>query len=85
MRILRSCSSAAEQLTLNQRVTGSNPVRDTRGGKLLKKVIIWGGIAFIVFFAAFRPDAAGEAVRFLGNTAVDIFQGVGDFFGSLVD
>lgn len=57
----------------------------SKGGSLLKKWIVWGMIAFLVFFVAFRPSAAGEAVRFLGNTAVDIFQGVGNFFGSIVD
>jgi len=51
---------------------------------MLKKVLIWGGIAFVVFFIAFRPGAAGEAVRVLGNVAGDIFRGVSDFFGSLV-
>ena len=50
----------------------------------LKKVVIWGGIAFIVFFVAFKPGVAAEFVGTLGSTAVDIFQGVGDFFGSLV-
>jgi hypothetical protein len=52
--------------------------------EMLRKVLIWGGIAFVVFFIAFRPGAAGDAVKALGNVAADIFQGVGDFFGSLV-
>lgn len=51
---------------------------------MLKKVIIWGGIAFIVFFVAFRPGAAAGVLRTLGEAASDIFQGVGEFFGSLV-
>lgn len=52
---------------------------------MLKKWITWGGIAFIVFFVAFRPGAAAEAIAVLGNIAVEIFRGVGEFFGSLVN
>lgn len=52
--------------------------------EMLKKVITWGGIAFIVFFAAFRPRAAGDVVKQLGTVATDIFRGVGEFFGSLI-
>lgn len=50
----------------------------------LKKIIAWGGIAFLIFFIAFRPGAAGEAVATLGAVAVDILTGVGDFFNGLV-
>jgi hypothetical protein len=52
---------------------------------MLKKVLIWGGIAFVVFFIAFRPGAAGDVVHTLGSVAVDIFAGVGRFFSSLVE
>lgn len=52
---------------------------------MLKKVIVWGGIAFLVFFVAFRPGAAADAVGMLGQTAIDIFTAVGEFFASLVD
>lgn len=51
---------------------------------MLKKWLVWAGIAFIVFFVAFRPGAAGEVVSNLGHTATDILIGVGDFFDSLV-
>jgi hypothetical protein len=51
---------------------------------MLKKLLVWGGIAFVVFFVAFRPGAAKDVVVGLGNTVVDIFTGVGSFFGSLV-
>jgi len=51
---------------------------------MLKKILVWGGVAFVVFFVAFRPGAAADVVKTLGSTAVDIFQGVGDFFSSLV-
>lgn len=52
--------------------------------EMLKKVITWGGIAFIVFFAAFRPGAAGDIVKQLSTVATDIFRGVGEFFGGLI-
>lgn len=53
--------------------------------EMLKKVLVWGGIAFIVFFVAFRPGAAFDVVRMLGDTAATIFQGVGEFFNGLVN
>lgn len=52
---------------------------------MLKKILVWGAIAFVVFFIAFRPSAAGEVVATIGNAAVDIFTGVGEFFSSLVE
>lgn len=52
---------------------------------MLKKVLVWGAMAFVVFFVAFRPGAAADVINTLGETAVDIFEGVGGFFGSLVD
>lgn len=51
---------------------------------MLKKVLTWGGIAFLIFFVAFKPGSAAEVVKTLGNTAVDILSGMGDFFASLV-
>lgn len=52
--------------------------------EMLKKIIFWGGIAFAVFFVAFRPGAAADVIGTLGSIASDIFRGVGEFFGSLV-
>ena len=51
---------------------------------MIKKILVWGGIAFVVFFVAFKPGAAGDTVRSLGEVATEIFRGVGNFFGSLV-
>lgn len=51
---------------------------------MLKKFITWSGIAFVVFFVAFRPNAARDVVATLGGTAIDILTAVGDFFSSLV-
>ncbi len=52
---------------------------------MLKKILIWGAIAFVVFFVAFRPGPAGDVVSTLGSVCVDLFHGIGDFFGSLVE
>lgn len=51
---------------------------------MLKKWFVWGMIAFVVFFVAFKPSSAAGAVKTLGQAAIDIFEGVGGFFSSLV-
>lgn len=51
---------------------------------MLRKVLVWGAIAFVIFFVAFRPSAAADVIRTLGEVTGDIFEGVGDFFGGLV-
>ena len=51
---------------------------------MTKKVMVWGAIAFTIFFVAFRPGAAADVVATLGQAAVDILEGIGDFFRSLV-
>ncbi|MEV4759011.1 hypothetical protein AB0J86_28490 [Micromonospora sp. NPDC049559] len=51
---------------------------------MVKKVLTWGGIAFLIFFIAFRPNSAADVFKSLGGGIVDIAQGFGDFFTSLV-
>jgi len=51
---------------------------------MVKKVLTWGGIAFLVFFVAFRPDSAADVAKTLGGGIMDIAQGFGDFFTNLV-
>jgi hypothetical protein len=51
---------------------------------MVKKVLTWGGVAFLIFFIAYRPQAAAQVFRSLGGGIVDIAQGIGDFFSSLV-
>jgi len=51
---------------------------------MVKKILTWGAVAFMIFFIAFRPDAAANVVKSLGGTVMDIAQGMGDFFSSLV-
>lgn len=51
---------------------------------MVKKVLTWGGLAFLLFFIAFRPDSAAEVFKSLGGGLTDVAQGLGDFFTSLV-
>jgi hypothetical protein len=52
--------------------------------EMVKKVLTWGGIAFFIFFVAYRPQSAAQVFRSIGGGIVDIAQGFGDFFSSLV-
>jgi hypothetical protein len=51
---------------------------------MVKKILTWGGIAFLVFFIAFRPDNAANVFKSIGNGIMDLASGFGDFFTSLV-
>ncbi|MBB5870480.1 hypothetical protein F4553_003859 [Allocatelliglobosispora scoriae] len=51
---------------------------------MVKKILVWGSVAFLIFFVAFRPDSAANVVKSLGSTVMDVAQGFGDFFSSLV-
>ena len=51
---------------------------------MLKKVLTWGGISFLIFFIAFKPSAAMGVVKALWDTLIDIGDNVGKFFNSLV-
>lgn len=51
---------------------------------MVKKILTWGGIAFLVFFIAFRPDEAADVFKSIGGGITDIAQGFGDFFAALV-
>lgn len=50
----------------------------------VKKTLSWAGIAFLVFFIAFRPAEAADVVKTLGDTLIDVGNGIGDFFSALV-
>jgi hypothetical protein len=56
---------------------------EQEGSFMLKKILVWGGIAFVVFFIAFRPGAAGQVVSDLGDVFVAVFGGIGKFFSGL--
>lgn len=50
---------------------------------MVKKILIWGGVAFLIFFIAFRPDSAANTVKALGGAVADIARGGWDFLGYL--
>ncbi|GAA2521092.1 hypothetical protein [Pilimelia columellifera] len=51
---------------------------------MVKKVLTWGGLAFLLFFVAFRPESAAEVFKSIGAAIGDIAQGLGEFFTNLV-
>jgi hypothetical protein len=51
---------------------------------MVKKVLTWMGIAFLIFFIAFRPSSAAEVFKSIGAGLMDIATGFGDFFTNLV-
>ncbi|MFB9237176.1 MULTISPECIES: hypothetical protein [Plantactinospora] len=51
---------------------------------MVKKVLTWLGVAFLIFFVAFRPNSAADVFKSLGGGLVDIASGFGEFFSNLV-
>jgi hypothetical protein len=51
---------------------------------MIKKVFTYGGLAFLVFFLAYRPAAAADVLKSLGGTLQEMAQGFGDFISNLV-
>lgn len=52
---------------------------------MTKKIITWGGIAFLLFFIAFRPESVLDVLEGVGHTVEDIVHGFADFFIGLVE
>ena len=50
---------------------------------MVKKILKWGGLAFLVFFVAYRPHSAADIVSNVGNGLLHIANGVGEFFASV--
>lgn len=50
----------------------------------MKKILTWGGLAFLIFFIAYRPGEAGNVVGTLGDTLYDIASGFGDFVSNVL-
>ncbi|MFE9693060.1 hypothetical protein [Micromonospora sp. NPDC005806] len=46
---------------------------------VIKKILAWGFLAFLIYFMAFRPDGAAQMFKGLGAGLMAIFQGLGDF------
>jgi hypothetical protein len=51
---------------------------------MIKKVLTWLGIGFLIFFIAFNPNSAAAVFDSLGSTVADIARGFGTFFTNLV-
>ncbi len=51
---------------------------------MVKKILTWGSIAFLVFFVAYRPQSAAQVFKSIGGGLMDILTGFGDFFSNLV-
>ena len=49
-----------------------------------KKLLKWGGLAFLVFFVAYRPQNAANLFTTLGNGLMHMADGFGQFFSSIV-
>lgn len=52
--------------------------------KMVKKVLTWGGGAFLVFFVAYRPGPASNVAKTIGGAIWGLWNGFGTFFSSLV-
>ncbi|HEX6077619.1 MAG TPA: hypothetical protein VFZ32_20470 [Micromonosporaceae bacterium] len=50
----------------------------------MKKLMTWGGIAFLIFFVSQRPDAAGDGVQAIVEMVISVATGFADFAGNLV-
>jgi hypothetical protein len=50
----------------------------------MKKLMTWGGIAFLIFFVSQRPGAAGDGVQAIVSMVFSVAEGFADFAGNLV-
>jgi hypothetical protein len=50
---------------------------------MLKKVLVWGGVAFLILFIAYNPGDAAEVFRAVGRGIINMAQGFGDFIANL--
>jgi hypothetical protein len=55
-----------------------------REAEMVKKVLTWALVAFLVFFVVSRPTAAAQVVKSIGSGILSIGTGFGDFFTKLV-
>jgi hypothetical protein len=51
---------------------------------MMKKALTWVGVAFLIFFVAYRPANAASVFKTIGAGIQDIAMGFGDFFANLV-
>jgi hypothetical protein len=51
---------------------------------MVKKILTWGLVAFLIFFVVTKPANAALVAKQLGNGVVDVGDGLGTFFTNLV-
>ncbi|MFU8875224.1 hypothetical protein [Micromonospora sp. SL4-19] len=51
---------------------------------LLKKLLTWGFVGFLIFYMAFRPNGAAQLCKSIGAALMMIAQGLGDFLTGLM-
>ncbi|UWZ40839.1 hypothetical protein Drose_21485 [Dactylosporangium roseum] len=56
---------------------------DQEGATMPKKILRWGGLAFLVFFVAYRPQSAANIVSTVGGGLLDLANGFGEFFSTV--
>ncbi|MGC4803998.1 hypothetical protein [Micromonospora sp. DT233] len=50
----------------------------------VKKVFLWGSVAFLIYFVAFRPEGAAQMFKAIGAGLMAMAAGVGDFLTGLM-
>jgi hypothetical protein len=51
---------------------------------VVKKVLTWGGIAFLIFYIAYRPQSAATVFKSIGTSILEVANGFGAFLSALV-
>jgi hypothetical protein len=51
---------------------------------MAKKIMLWGGIAFILLFIITNPNDAADMAKALWSGLTNMFRGLGDFISELV-
>ena len=51
---------------------------------MVKKVLTWALVIFLIFFVVSRPASAAQVVKSIGNGLLSIGTGFGNFFSNLV-
>jgi hypothetical protein len=51
---------------------------------MVKKVVTWGLVAFLIFLVVSKPANAAIVFKQLGNGVLDIGEGLSQFFTNLV-
>ncbi|HEY5247808.1 MAG TPA: hypothetical protein VIJ15_05035 [Dermatophilaceae bacterium] len=52
--------------------------------KMVKKILLWTLVAFLIYAVFKSPSLAADAVHSLWNAIVQLVKSLGDFFNSLL-